>query len=201
VVADVWQEAITKGLNKLLPEILPKLLPTILKDILPDILRTTLPSLLAASRSSSPSQSTLHLSSSPATPPKVSALLSAHVDTHLKFIFSAAAEAAAESATSLADVALAETLDDHRVDLYTVKEDALAEMERLAHEQVDAFREEIKEVAQGVGEEVEKHAREVVGRACDVLDEAVGSKWVGDLLSQHIEEEQASLAMESSGPV
>jgi hypothetical protein len=30
--------------------------------------------------------------------------------------------AAAESATSLADVALAETLDDHRVDLFTVKE-------------------------------------------------------------------------------
>jgi hypothetical protein len=34
VVEDVWQEAITKGLDKLLP----KLLPTILKDILPDIL-------------------------------------------------------------------------------------------------------------------------------------------------------------------
>jgi hypothetical protein len=74
-------------------------------------------------------------------------------------------------------------------------------MERIAHEQVEAFREEIEEVAQGVGEEVEKHAGEVVGRACDVLDEVVGSKWVGDVLSQHIEEEQASLARESSAPV
>jgi hypothetical protein len=41
----------------------------------------------------------------------------------------------------------------------------------------------------------------VVGRACDVFDEVVGSKWVGDVLSQHIEEEQASLARESSAPV
>jgi hypothetical protein len=140
VVADVWQDAITKGLDKLLP--------SILEHILPDILRTILPSLLSASRSPSPSQSPLHLSPSPANPHKVSALLSAHVHTHLKSIFSAATEAAAESATSLADVALAESLADHRVNLYTLMEDALAEMERIAHEQVDAFREEIEEVAQ-----------------------------------------------------
>jgi hypothetical protein len=199
----VWQEAITKGLNELLPELLPKFLPTILKDILPDILRTTLPSLFAASRSPSPSQSPLHRSSSPANPPKISALLSAHVDTHLKSIFSAAAKAAAEaaeSATSLADIALAETLNDHRDDLYTLKEDAFVEMERIAHEQVDAFRREIEVVAEGVGEEVENHAGKVVGRACDVLDEVVGSKWVGDMLSQRIEEEQARLVRESSGP-
>ena len=49
-------------------------------------------------------------------------------------------------------------------------------------------------MAQGIGEEVEKHAGEVVGRACDVLDEVVASKWVGDPLSQRIEEEDASLA-------
>jgi hypothetical protein len=41
----------------------------------------------------------------------------------------------------------------------------------------------------------------VVGKVCDVLDEVVESKWVGDMLSQRIEEEQASLARESSGPV
>jgi hypothetical protein len=64
--------------------------------------------------------------------------------------------------------------------------------------QVDAFREDIEEVAQGVGEEVEKHAGEVVGRACDLLDEFVESKWVGDVLSQRIEEAQASLTRESS---
>jgi hypothetical protein len=197
VVEDVWQEAITKGLDKLLP----KLLPTILKDILPDILRTTLPSLLAASRSPSPSQSPIHPSSSPANPLKISALLSAHVDTYLKSILSAAAEAAAESATSLADVALAETLDDHRVELYIVREDALAEIEQIAHDKVDAFREAIEGVAQDVGEEVELYAGEAVARACDVLDEVKASKWVGDALSQCIEEELASLARESSGPV
>jgi hypothetical protein len=199
-VADVWQEAITKGLNELLPELLPKFLPNILKDILPDILRITLTSLFAASRSPSPSQFPLHPSSSPANPPKVSALLSAHVETHLKSIFSAAAEAAAESATSLAEVTLGETLDDHDTDLRTLKEDALEEMERIAHEQVDAFRKKIEDVAEGVGEEVEKHAGEVVGNACDVLDEVVESKWVGDMLSRCIAEEQASLARESSGP-
>jgi hypothetical protein len=51
-------------------------------------------------------------------------------------------------------------------------------MERIAHE------------------EVEKHAGEVVARACDVLDEVMGSKWVGDVFSQRIDEEQASLARE-----
>jgi hypothetical protein len=153
------------------------------------------------SRLPSPSPSPLHLSSSPTNPPKVSALLSAHVDTHLKSIFSATAEAAAESATSLADVALAETPETHRVDLYTITEDALAEMERITHEQVDVFCEEIEEVAQGVGEEVEKHAGEVVSRAYDVLDDVMGSKWVGDVLSQRIDEEQASLARESLGLV
>ena len=58
-----------------------------------------------------------------------------------------------------------------------------------------------EDVAEVVGEEAEKHAGEVVGRACDVLDEVVGSKWVGDVLSKLIEEEQASLARERSGPV
>jgi F0F1-type ATP synthase membrane subunit b/b' len=128
------------------------------------------------------------------------------VDTHLKSIFSTAAEAAAEAAetaaeyaTSLAEVTLAETLDDHRVDLYTLKKDALAEMESISHKQVDAFHKDIEDVAEDVGKEIEKHAGEVVSRACDVLDE-VGSKWVGDALSWRPEEAQANLARESSAP-
>jgi len=76
-------------------------------------------------------------------------------------------------------------------------------MERAKHEQVDAFHDKIEEVAQDVGEEVERHAGEAVGRALDLLDEVmpIGLKWVGDALSQHIEEEQACLARESSGPL
>ena len=56
-------------------------------------------------------------------------------------------------------------------------------------------------MAQVIGEEVGKEAGDVVGRAYDVLDEVVASKWVADPLSQRIEEVHASLARARSASV
>jgi hypothetical protein len=198
VVVDILEESVTKGLEKLLPDLLPemlsKLLPPILTDMLPDLLRAALPNLLAATSSLSPSQSP---SSTPVKPMKLNAILSGCVKTHLQSIFAravdAAAEAAAESASNLADIELAETLDEHRTDILYIRQEAEIDIARIAHEQVDAFRDAIDGIAEDVGNDVERHAGEAVSKACDLLDEVVGARWVGEELSQRIEESQADL--------
>ena len=202
--ADLFKKYIDNGLHEHLPGLLPPivqdLLPPIVQDILqyilPDILRAILPGILAASPSSSPSPSQVEVEEL-CRKPKVKGIVSAAVKTHLESVAEDAVDAAAQAAASLAVVMAEETLEEHRVDLYTIREEAVAEMERMKDKHVDAFREDVEGVAEDVAEQVGTHAEGVVDRACGLLDE-IGSEWVGDLLSRLIEEAHTKLAKEQA---
>lgn len=163
---DIFQEAMTTAVKALLP--------TIVREMLPDIVRDILPRLLAVPQSpSSSSARTPPCHPQLPTVPTISALLGAHVSTHLKQIYVDALNKASDQASEFHDsvgLEISEVLDEHRIDVLIVKEDAIAELHRECDEKLVEFKERVAEVKEAVEEGVALHADNVVGKACDRLD-------------------------------
>jgi hypothetical protein len=166
VHVDVFQEAITTAVERLLPGVL--------RDVLPDIIRDILPRLLTASQSPSsspgrPPPCRPHPTSQLPTVPTISALLSTHVSTYLNNVYVDALGKASDEASELHNsigVEISELLDEHKIDLAIIKEDAIAELSRECDEKLVEFKEHVADVQ----EEVEIHADKVMGKVCDRLD-------------------------------
>jgi hypothetical protein len=143
-----------------------KLLPNILKTILPDML----PLLFAIpqpSRSPSPSPSVL-----PPIPKPVSSLgtfitaqVAARVESQLRDIYDKTLDHAMDLRNT-ADGGFFDEIQDHKLDVYTLKEDSIAE---LLHE-IDSKLVELKESTAAIVEEAGEQADNVYNDVCASLD-------------------------------
>jgi hypothetical protein len=94
--------------------------------------------------------------------------LSAYISSHIQSLLADAADHAAEL-HSAADVEFQEVLDDHRLDITTVKDDGIVELNRVIDEKLL----EVQEAVDGIGE----HAVEVAyANVCDRLDELLAKE-------------------------
>ena len=154
-----FQEAIKNVVETLLPDALQALLP----DMLPR---------LFAIPPSSPSLSQPSANPNTNSISPLRALINAHVAAHTKAQLQKFHTETVDHVAYLrdaADVEFLEELDEHRLDVTLVKDDGIAELNRILDNKLVEFRERAVEIT----ESVEEHAEKVYIDTCERLDRLV----------------------------
>jgi hypothetical protein len=149
-----------------------KFVPSVLEAVLPTLLTTPL----------SPSQSPKSRSSKP--PPQsalttLGTILGEHVKRSLEQKLESIYADTLSHASYLRDTADTEFLEevaDGRTDLIIAKEDCVTELERVAAEKVDVFREECEVEEKGVGDRIDDRVNMAYDGVCEKIDAYVNTK-------------------------